>query len=61
MNILSLYGGPRRNGNTSTVLGWVEHEVKYLGHCVRLYPQDSSNRRESDTSYPGVSCLSQTE
>lgn len=34
MNILSLYGGPRRNGNTGNVLGWVEHEVKNLGHHI---------------------------
>ncbi|THB78196.1 MAG: flavodoxin family protein [Desulfobacteraceae bacterium] len=32
MNVLSLFGGPRKKGNTATVLGWVENELQALGH-----------------------------
>ncbi len=34
MNVLSIFGGPRKRGNTATVLGWVEDELKTLGHQV---------------------------
>jgi multimeric flavodoxin WrbA len=34
MNVLSIFGGPRKKGNTSKVLTWVEDELKVLGHQV---------------------------
>lgn len=34
MKILSIFGGPRRKGNTATVLGWIEDELKDLGHQI---------------------------
>ncbi len=34
MNILSLQGSARKKGNTARVLGWVEEELKALGHDV---------------------------
>lgn len=34
MNILSIFGSPRKKGNTATVLGWVEEELKGLGHQI---------------------------
>ncbi len=32
MKVLSLFGGPRKRGNTATVLGWVEEEIRRSGH-----------------------------
>jgi multimeric flavodoxin WrbA len=32
MKIIVLQGSPRKKGNTAKVLGWVEEEVKSLGH-----------------------------
>ena len=38
MQITSLLGSPKKKGNTATVLGWVEEELKSLGHDVeRIY------------------------
>jgi multimeric flavodoxin WrbA len=38
MQITSLLGSARKKGNTATVLGWVEEELKSLGHDVeRIY------------------------
>ncbi|MHC4660321.1 MAG: flavodoxin family protein [Planctomycetota bacterium] len=34
MKILSIYGGPRKKGNTATVLGWIEDELTAAGHEV---------------------------
>jgi putative NADPH-quinone reductase len=34
MQVLSIFGGPRKKGNTSKVLTWVEDEVKAQGHQV---------------------------
>ncbi len=34
MKILSILGSPRKNGNTATILGWVEDELKSAGHEV---------------------------
>lgn len=34
MNVLSIFGGPRKKGNTVTVLSWVEEELTNLGHKV---------------------------
>ncbi len=34
MNIISIFGGPRKKGNTATVLGWVEEELRSQGHQV---------------------------
>jgi len=34
MNVLSIFGGPRKKGNTATILGWVEDELKDIGHQV---------------------------
>ena len=38
MQITTLLGSARKKGNTATVLGWVEEELKSLGHDVeRIY------------------------
>jgi len=34
MRIVTILGSPRKKGNTATVLGWVEDELKRLGHKV---------------------------
>jgi len=34
MKVLSIFGGPRKNGNTARVLSWVEAELTGLGHEV---------------------------
>ena len=34
MNVLSIFGGPRKKGNTATILNWVEEELEALGHQV---------------------------
>ena len=34
MKVLSLYGGPRKRGNTAAVLGWVEEELRNTGHSI---------------------------
>ncbi|MDJ0784887.1 MAG: flavodoxin family protein [Desulfosarcinaceae bacterium] len=43
MKVLSLFGGPRKRGNTAKVLSWVEDEVKAQGHHVNRI--DISSRR----------------
>ena len=38
MRITTLLGSAKKKGNTATVLGWVEEELKSLGHdVVRIY------------------------
>ena len=38
MQITTLLGSAKKKGNTATVLGWVEEELKSLGHVVeRIY------------------------
>jgi len=32
--VLSLFGGPRKRGNTATVLGCIEEELRNKGHEV---------------------------
>jgi len=34
LKVISIFGGPRKKGNTATVLGWVEDELKSLGHDI---------------------------
>jgi multimeric flavodoxin WrbA len=34
MQVLSIFSGPRKKGNTATVLGWVEEELKTGNHNV---------------------------
>ena len=34
MNVISIFGGPRKKGNTATILGWVEEELNTLGHQI---------------------------
>ncbi len=34
MKVLSLFGGPRKQGNTATVLGWIEEELRRDGHEI---------------------------
>jgi len=34
MKVLSLFGGPRKHGNTAAVLGWVEEELRNTGHSI---------------------------
>ena len=43
MQITTLLGSPKKKGNTATVLGWVEEELKSLGHDVeRIYLNNKS-------------------
>lgn len=43
MKVLSIFGGPRKKGNTATVLGWVEQELLHRGHEVeRVNTADKS-------------------
>jgi multimeric flavodoxin WrbA len=43
MRITTLLGSAKRKGNTATVLGWVEEELKSLGHDVeRIYLNNKS-------------------
>ena len=41
MKVLSLFGSPRRKGNTATVLRWVEDELEVQGHRVESIPVTS--------------------
>ena len=34
MNVLTIFGGPRKKGNTATVLSWVEEALRRLGHDI---------------------------
>ena len=43
MQITTLLGSARKKGNTATVLGWVEEELKSLGHDLeRIYLNNKS-------------------
>jgi multimeric flavodoxin WrbA len=43
MQITTLLGSAKKKGNTATVLGWVEEELKSLGHDVeRIYLNNKS-------------------
>ena len=43
MQITTLLGSAKRKGNTATVLGWVEEELKSMGHDVdRVYLNNKS-------------------
>jgi NAD(P)H-dependent FMN reductase len=37
MNIVTVFGGPRLQGNTATVLGWVEDALREEGHSVERF------------------------
>jgi len=37
MNIVTIFGGPRPEGNTATVLGWVEKALREGGHTVERF------------------------
>lgn len=37
MNIVTIFGGPRAQGNTATVLGWVEDALREGGHSVERF------------------------
>jgi multimeric flavodoxin WrbA len=43
MKILALQGSPRKKGNTAKVLGWVEEELKSLGHEFESIYLNSKN------------------
>ena len=43
MRITTLLGSAKKKGNTATVLGWAEEELKSLGHDVeRIYLNNKS-------------------
>ena len=43
MQITTLLGSAKKKGNTATVLGWVEEEIKAMGHDVeRIYLNNKS-------------------
>ena len=43
MQITTLLGSAKNKGNTATVLGWVEGELKAIGHAVkRVYLHNKS-------------------
>jgi len=37
MKLVTIFGGPRKQGNTATVLGWVEDEARAEGHDVARF------------------------
>lgn len=43
MKIIALQGSPRKKGNTATILGWVEDELKSMGHDVESIYLNSRN------------------
>lgn len=43
MKIVALQGSPKKKGNTATILGWVEDELKSLGHEVESIYLNSKN------------------
>ncbi|WP_457551179.1 flavodoxin family protein [Desulfobacula sp.] len=43
MKVVTLQGSPRKKGNTAKVLGWVEDELKALGHEVTSIYLNSKN------------------
>ncbi len=46
MNVISIFGGSRKRGNTATALGSVEDELKTLGHQVERI--DISSKTDTD-------------
>lgn len=48
MNVSSIFGGPRKKGNTATILGWVEKELRVLGH--QLERINLSTKKVTDCS-----------
>jgi multimeric flavodoxin WrbA len=45
MQVTTLLGSAKKKGNTATVLGWVEEELKSMGHDVeRIYLNNKSFR-----------------
>ena len=45
MQITTLLGSAKKKGNTATVLGWIEEELKSMGHDVeRIYLNNKSIR-----------------
>ena len=40
MNIVTIFGGPRLQGNTATVLGWVEDALREQGNSVERFNTD---------------------
>lgn len=43
MKVITLLGSAKKKGNTATVIGWVEEELKSLGHDVeRIYLNNKS-------------------
>ena len=43
MNIVTIFGGPRAQGNTATVLGWVEDALRERGHLVERFNLNDLN------------------
>jgi len=43
MNVLSIFGSPRKKGNTVTILGWVEEKLKTLGHEIERINLSTKN------------------
>jgi multimeric flavodoxin WrbA len=39
MQLTTLLGSAKKKGNTATVLGWVEEELKSLGHDADTFHQ----------------------
>lgn len=37
MKVMTILGSPRKDGNTATMLGWVEEELRAGGHTVRRF------------------------
>ena len=37
MNVVTVFGGPRLQGNTATVLGWTEDALRGSGHSVERF------------------------
>jgi len=58
MNVATIYGGPRLDGNTATVLGWVEDAIRAGGHSVARFNANEMNIRGCQGCY---ACAQSTE
>lgn len=43
MRITTLFGSPRKKGNTATVLGWIEEELQAMGHDMERIDLGAQN------------------
>jgi len=51
MNVVTIFGGPRLEGNTATVLGWVEGALREGGHTVGRFNLNELDIRGCQSCY----------